>query len=607
MCFGIACAMIIVFSTLRGCSMFKRDKHHFFLASSTLLLVAFFSFIPNPSAALKPIDQPIDKLRLKSYSLTETIAQNLTSLHFQPLPEQNSLLDNARFYARIRHGLISLKLKQKFQQDCLNTGEKNPFCAVLQDHERDTRPPFLPRVLPTVKVLNYNQREVNSWVAQANLRLLTKVKESTLRQALKEFTTYPSLEKLSSALITHASCNTAALSLLLGNKIEEFLPDATVRQQAIQLYESVMPCEMGDRTLRARFRLSLLYIWEGRCQAASPHLEQLAELPNHDYRSRALFWQIECAKQMSEPAAVAQAKQTLSVNYPFSLHTLLARNENAGRGVPLTLKEDSEIRFRVANNEQLNRKMSAVEALMKIQELSLAREILEKIDQILVKSDPQVRLYAGVLYSRLNCYIRNFRLLTSAFKDDPKLISKASLELFYPESPIPAFDLNHFESSVDRKLLLSLMRQESAFNSLAHSSAGALGLMQIMPGTARLFGRMKQKEKLYDPNFNLKIGSLYFSTLLKRYDSDAELALAAYNAGPNRVDAWLKRYPVRNRILFLDLIPFKETREYVAAIARNYFWYTALYADSQLKSGTIKLGGKVAHRSFEKVFRLLGT
>src|SRR4051812_41000564 len=60
------------------------------------------------------------------------------------------------------------------------------------------------------------------------------------------------------------------------------------------------------------------------------------------------------------------------------------------------------------------------------------------------------------------------------------------------------------------------------------------------------FGRLKHTEKLLDPAFNLKIGSLYFSTLLKKYDEDAELALAAYNAGPRRVDDWLKRYPVRN-------------------------------------------------------------
>jgi soluble lytic murein transglycosylase len=73
------------------------------------------------------------------------------------------------------------------------------------------------------------------------------------------------------------------------------------------------------------------------------------------------------------------------------------------------------------------------------------------------------------------------------------------------------------------------------------------------------------------------LGVKFFSSLLDRFSGDAELALAAYNAGPERVDSWLKRYPVANRALFVDLIPFRETRDYVSLIARNYYWYQALY------------------------------
>jgi soluble lytic murein transglycosylase-like protein len=72
----------------------------------------------------------------------------------------------------------------------------------------------------------------------------------------------------------------------------------------------------------------------------------------------------------------------------------------------------------------------------------------------------------------------------------------------------------------------------------------------------------------------------FFSRLVERYDGNVEFALAAYNAGPERVDVWRMRYPVENRLLFLDLIPFKETREYVASIARNYYWYQRLYPAS---------------------------
>ena len=133
------------------------------------------------------------------------------------------------------------------------------------------------------------------------------------------------------------------------------------------------------------------------------------------------------------------------------------------------------------------------------------------------------------------------------------------------------------ESGVNPYIVMALIRQESAFNEKARSPAGAMGLMQLLPKTARLFNRGKWRTNLYDPASNVKIGSRYFAFLLRLYHGDTELALAAYNAGPKHVDSWLKRYTVTDRALFLDLIPFRETREYVASIARNYIWYMTLY------------------------------
>jgi hypothetical protein len=76
---------------------------------------------------------------------------------------------------------------------------------------------------------------------------------------------------------------------------------------------------------------------------------------------------------------------------------------------------------------------------------------------------------------------------------------------------------------------------------------------------------------------NVKIGTKYFAQRLREYSGDVELTLAAYNAGANRVESWVKRYPTDNKILFLDLMPFKETRDYVSSILRNYYWYTRIY------------------------------
>lgn len=127
-----------------------------------------------------------------------------------------------------------------------------------------------------------------------------------------------------------------------------------------------------------------------------------------------------------------------------------------------------------------------------------------------------------------------------------------------------------------RPLVLALIRQESAFDPRAVSSAGAMGLMQLMPGTAAdmaaLLGEPFDLNRLTgDPDYNLRLGRAYLQAMLDRYEDFLPLALAAYNAGPGRVDTWLERHgdPRRGEIATVDwieLIPFEETRHYVPAV-----------------------------------------
>ncbi|MDA9687839.1 lytic transglycosylase domain-containing protein, partial [Candidatus Pelagibacter sp.] len=145
----------------------------------------------------------------------------------------------------------------------------------------------------------------------------------------------------------------------------------------------------------------------------------------------------------------------------------------------------------------------------------------------------------------------------------PKYINKRKI-------PEPAF-------------ILSIIRQESEFDMSANSHAGAKGLMQLMPYTAKLVSKQAKlpysKPRLTsDPEYNINLGSHYIAGLILDYDGAYPFAIAAYNAGPKRVKYWKKinKNPQKNQIDYIDwieLIKFKETRNYVQRVLENYNVY----------------------------------
>ncbi len=138
-------------------------------------------------------------------------------------------------------------------------------------------------------------------------------------------------------------------------------------------------------------------------------------------------------------------------------------------------------------------------------------------------------------------------------------------------------------NQLDPFLVASLIRQESEFNPGAISRANALGLMQLLPNTGKkvaheLRVRPYSETQLLDPNVNLQLGTRYFRSMVNHFGGRLEYALAAYNAGADRVEGWLSEGKYRDPAEFVESIPFTETREYVQAIMRNASVYRRLYA-----------------------------
>ena len=137
---------------------------------------------------------------------------------------------------------------------------------------------------------------------------------------------------------------------------------------------------------------------------------------------------------------------------------------------------------------------------------------------------------------------------------------------------------------LDPHLVAALIRQESEFHPGARSRAGALGLMQIMPGTGRiLFRRLGipgfSSRKLTQPDLSLRLGTFHLKEVLEDFDWELEKALAGYNAGERRIEEWMALGPFDEPAEFVEAIPFSETRGYVQSVLRNREMYERLYGN----------------------------
>ncbi len=174
------------------------------------------------------------------------------------------------------------------------------------------------------------------------------------------------------------------------------------------------------------------------------------------------------------------------------------------------------------------------------------------------------------------------RALPGYFTYEADAIDRKYWELLFPRPYWDALQKSAGDNGLDAYLVASLIRQESEFYAAAVSKANAIGLMQMLPGTGKqtahtLGLKNYTPDQLYQPATNLQLGTHYFKSILEHFNGNVEFSLAAYNAGPERVEQWKTSLKFKDAQEFVESIPFTETREYVQAILRNVGVYRRLY------------------------------
>lgn len=388
-------------------------------------------------------------------------------------------------------------------------------------------------------------------------------------------------QNLTAHILNDKTCISPHLATAMAFKLEEKLPDAKVLSTVRALYARTLECstdkEFSDLGL---YRGGLFEIWQDNPEQATDFLKKLSKLSKDiALTSRAQFWMNHAAREQGKSVS-ANTMEDHFTSFPLSYH-ILTDYATMADGPYQTVSDLREQRIQTRSSfEDLNGAIQLVEHFLAQQKDSLAKRTLEFIDYAeLTEAEPGFQLYVATLLAKFDdMNHQRFMVLSRLFQNHPQFKTLKNLNIYYPLAFEDLVIKHHRDQ--DPALLLSLIRQESSFNPNTKSPVGATGLMQIMPRTAKdLKKRVVTDKELLDPSSNIQLGARYFAALVKEFKNDHMKALASYNAGSGNVRKWMKRYPVDNQLLFVDLIPFDETREYVAGILRNQYWYSKLYPE----------------------------
>ncbi len=350
----------------------------------------------------------------------------------------------------------------------------------------------------------------------------------------------------------------------------------------------------------AHWKTAWLTLRQDRKDEAAQAFEQhIALYPSSVQVPAALYWGARLAEDKGEQGRARAWYEKLVERFPNYYYADLARARLQG-GAAGDLKTEAESDEALLEKIAATRLPASYPAAAPADDLRYEKSLLLRNAAMFDFAAKELQLAAAEdggswaapemarLYQDAGQYHRALQTLKRAV---PAYYSARieALPRFYWETLFPRpfwTDLQKFSArnQLDPFLVASLIRQESEFNPGAVSRANAMGLMQLLPGTGRSTARELRvrrftPEQLLVPDVNLELGTAYFRHLLDHFEGRVEYALAAYNAGADRVDSWLQDGKFRDPAEFVESIPFTETREYVQAIMRNTSVYRRLYAN----------------------------
>ena len=377
-------------------------------------------------------------------------------------------------------------------------------------------------------------------------------------------------------------------ALLLKARLLESGPDPKSAEPAyLRLAHGYPESEEG---LRAAWRLGWLSWLRAEYAEAA---ERWGRIPgvrtaSQGYRDASMYWIGRTHEQRGDAEGAARQFANVVAEAPRSYYGVLAARRapraqpNQGRN-PASAQLAASLPVDPRETLQADAPYARVEALRAV---GLGDFADEEMDEAVRRATGDLRrLYAlSAAYAHDARHFQSLRILRRHFiglaRSAPPSLPRAFWDFFYPLGWRTELNDAATRAALDPYLVAAVVREESSFDPQARSRVGARGLMQLMPDTARQLAKGRGlpagDDMLADPGANLALGSAYLAGLMKEF-GEPRLAVAAYNAGPGRVREWWKARATDDVEVWVELIPFDETRFFVRRVMLSWEEYRRLY------------------------------
>lgn len=348
------------------------------------------------------------------------------------------------------------------------------------------------------------------------------------------------------------------------------------------VFQTILSSSSIDQKDEAAFDIIWSFLSEKKNKNAIAFIKNTKLVEDFDKieEPKLMFWVANTLLDENKKLALELHSKILK-NYPLSYYAILAtrvikendsKMETLNEVIPKTLDSQEKI-AKLSWNKENKHALKRLRLWTKLGHMRFQE--LERDYLASSTKDPAMNIVTAKVLGLEKDYLASFKVIYRSLYAKEITLTHDILSILYPRPFWEA--VVNTNSSIDPILAISLIRQESGFNPEAKSRVGATGLMQLMPTTAQMFQKRVTPKNLEDPFLNIKIGTQYFSKLLKRYDDNIVHSLAAYNAGESRVDRWQNEYFHGDSTLHhIEEIPFLETKKYVKLIFRNVFFYKFL-------------------------------